>query len=73
MSTGAETYLVTCPACGVVNRVAATREGKVGRCGNCQDILPVLYFRPQLLTDRTFNDFVKSYPGPILAEFWAPW
>jgi thioredoxin 2 len=26
-----------------------------------------------MLTDRSFDDFVKSYHGPVLMEFWASW
>jgi len=27
---------------------------------------------PQLVTDSSFDAFVSSYPGPVLAEFWSP-
>ena len=67
------TYTVTCGTCGTANRIPAEREGKAGRCGRCHAALPPLYFRPQPLTEATFDTFVKSYPGPVLAEFWAPW
>jgi thioredoxin 2 len=36
-------------------------------------MLPQLYRHPQQLTDQTFDAFVENYPGPVLAEFWAPW
>ena len=41
--------------------------------GRCHATLAPLYIRPQPLTERTFDPFVQSYPGPILAEFQAPW
>lgn len=66
-------YLVTCPSCGTSNRIPAEKEGMSGRCGMCRSSLPPLYVQPVVLTDRSFDDFVKSYKGPILAEFWAPW
>lgn len=66
-------YTITCTSCGTANRVPADKEGKRGRCGSCHAALPPMYSHPQQLTDRTFDDFVRSYPGPILAEFWAPW
>ena len=66
-------YTVTCAACGSANRVPADKEGLKGRCGSCKAELPILYWQPQQLNDRTFDDFVKRYPGPVLAEFWAPW
>jgi thioredoxin 2 len=31
-----------------------------------------MYYQPQQLNERTFDDFIKSYNGPVLAEFWAP-
>ncbi len=67
------TYTVTCGACGAANRVPSEREGQAGRCGRCHAALPPLYFRPQPLTEHTFDTFVKNFPGPVLAEFWAPW
>ena len=66
-------YIVTCAACGTGNRIPAEREGKKGRCGNCRAELPPLYYRPVQLTDSSFGSFIAAYPGPVLAEFWAPW
>ena len=66
-------YLVKCPACGTANRIPAEREGVPGRCGNCRAALPALYFRPQQITDQSFDAFIAGYHGPVLAEFWAPW
>lgn len=66
-------YLVNCPACGSINRIPADREGLQGRCGACRTALPPLYRHPRPLTDSSFDDFVGFYPGPVLAEFWAPW
>ncbi len=73
MAQNDASYLIPCPACGTANRVPAVREGVAGRCGNCAGSLPPLYTRPLTLTDRNFDDFVRGYPGPVLAEFWAPW
>ncbi len=67
------TFTITCPKCGTFNRISPDKEGKVGRCGHCHAALPPFYFQPQPLTDSTFDAFVARYPGPILAEFWAPW
>ena len=73
MTQSANSYLVRCPACGTANRVPAAKEGAAGRCGNCGATLPPLYTHPIPLSDRGFDEFVNAYPGPILAEFWAPW
>jgi len=66
-------HTITCTACGMANRIPAEKEGIRGRCGSCRAELPLLYSRPQQLTDRSFDAFIASYPGPVLAEFWAPW
>jgi thioredoxin 2 len=66
-------YTITCHTCGSANRIPVEREGQAGRCGKCRAPLPPLYVHPQPLTERTFDPFVATYPGPVLAEFWAPW
>ena len=66
-------YLLRCASCGKSNRVPADKEGVAGHCGGCRALLPPLYHQPQILTERSFDAFVRAYPGPILAEFWAPW
>jgi len=66
-------YILQCPSCGKGNRIPADKEGFRGRCGNCKNSLPPLYSWPQQLDDHTFDEFVRSYPGPVLTEFWAPW
>ena len=66
-------FIVRCPACGTGNRVPAEREGAAGKCGSCHAPLPPLYTKPQQLDERSFDAFVAGYPGPLLAEFWAPW
>ncbi len=73
MATAETTYLTPCPACGTANRVPAASEGKAGKCGNCHAPLPPLFTKPVPLADRSFDAFVESYRGPIVAEFWAPW
>jgi len=69
----AQSYIVTCPSCGTGNRVPVEKEALQGRCGTCKAALPPLYCRPQQLSENSFDSFVRSYPGPVLAEFWAPW
>jgi len=71
--TTTATYLIPCPACGTDNRVPAESEGRAGKCGTCHAALPALYTRPVPLNDRTFDSFMQNYPGPVVAEFWAPW
>jgi thioredoxin 2 len=66
-------HTVTCASCGAENRIPADKEGKKGRCGKCGAPLAPLYSQPQQLSERTFDKFVQGHPGPVLAEFWAPW
>jgi len=65
-------YIVKCPSCGTGNRIPADKEGLRGHCGSCKTTLPPMYCNPQQMTDRTFDSFISSYSGPLLAEFWAP-
>jgi len=67
------THSVICHVCGSANRIPAEHEGQVGKCGKCRAPLPPLYSKPQVLTERSFDPFIRHYPGPVLAEFWAPW
>jgi thioredoxin 2 len=66
-------YIVICSACSAGNRIPEEMEGKSGRCGSCRATLAPLYLHPQPLTGTNFDGFIASYPGPVLAEFWAPW
>ena len=66
-------YLITCPSCNTENRVPAGKEGMSGRCGTCHARLPALHIQPVVLTEHTFDNFVRNFDAPILAEFWAPW
>lgn len=68
-----DSYLIRCPACGTANRVPAATEGQRGTCGSCRVILPPLYTKPLPLTEGSFDTFLAGYPGPVVAEFWAPW
>lgn len=67
-----ESFILSCPSCGTGNRIPVGKEGQRGRCGKCKSALPPFYCHPQQMTDRTFDAFISSYPGPVLAEFWAP-
>lgn len=73
MAPSSDSYIIRCPACGTANRVPAASEGQAGKCGSCRGALPPLHTRPVALTDRSFDSFMASYPGPVLVEFWAPW
>lgn len=64
MSTG----VITCPACGTSNRVAATSRG-VPHCPKCDAPLPWLVD----VDDSTFAEVVEAASLPVLLDLWAPW
>jgi thioredoxin 2 len=66
-------HIQICNSCGTANRIPDDKQGASGRCGNCHATLPALYFQPQQLGERNFDDFIRNHGGPVLAEFWAPW
>jgi thioredoxin 2 len=66
-------YIVTCGSCSTANRISAEIQGKSGRCGTCHAPLLPMYYQPQSLNEKSFDDFIRWFDGPILAEFWAPW
>jgi len=66
-------YTVTCGSCGTANRIPADKQGKTGRCGTCHAPLTPMYYQPRPLDEKSFDDFIRGYDGPVLAEFWAPW
>jgi len=66
-------FLIRCPSCRSANRVPASSEGRRGKCGSCHALLPPLYSRPVPLSDKSFDPFVRGFPGTLVAEFWAPW
>ncbi len=71
--TDSSVFIVRCPLCGIANRIPASREGEAGRCGSCRAGLPPLHSMPVTLDDNSFDSFVNAFPGPVMAEFWAPW
>jgi len=71
-----DNIIVRCPQCGTKNRIPANRQGERGACGKCGARLPVTPMypnRPVEVTDWNFAAEVKTFPGPVLVEFTAPW
>lgn len=66
-------YTVTCSSCRTANRIPADKQGVPGRCGSCHSPLAPMYYQPLSLDEKSFDDFIRGYSGPVLAEFWAPW
>jgi thioredoxin 2 len=65
--------VVTCPACGVQNRVRGGMRG-VPVCGKCKKPLPVPP-APEIrdLTGENFESAIRLNPKPVLVDFWAAW
>jgi thioredoxin 2 len=61
------TTIVTCPHCGMKNRLRPSAEG-VPRCGNCHEPLPWL-----VDADRDSFDAELKASVPVVVDFWAPW
>jgi thioredoxin 2 len=66
--------MLTCPACGAVNRVPADKlaQGLQPVCGRCKRALP-LSNGPVTVTDANFAEEVERSPLPVLLDLWAPW
>ncbi|WP_413207080.1 thioredoxin TrxC [Rhodospirillum sp. A1_3_36] len=63
--------MVSCPACGAVNRLPATRPAEMGRCGKCKEgLFPQT---PMVLTGKALFHAVESDHIPLLVDCWAPW
>jgi len=67
--------IVQCSKCGAKNRIPLNRIKDNPICGKCQELLVVsdIYDRPVDITDRTFDEAVIRYPGPVLVDCWAAW
>ncbi len=59
--------VLTCPSCGVKNRIAASPRG-VPHCGKCGTRLPWVVDA----TEATFEAEVDAAPA-VVVDLWAPW
>jgi thioredoxin 2 len=66
--------IVTCPACGAKNRVAAEKvdQNLAPVCGQCGAAL-VARAKPVAVSDATFESEVLQSKLPVLVDLWAPW
>ena len=72
----AESWIVLCPRCGAKNRIPQDRREDRAVCGKCRAPLPSSAPFPDHaveVSDRTFQNEVLDFPGPVLLEFFAPW
>jgi thioredoxin 2 len=60
--------IVSCPNCGVQNKLPENVNGKKVVCGRCK--MP-LDGKPVPVTDASFSASIAK--GPSVVDFWAPW
>jgi thioredoxin 2 len=67
--------IVSCNHCGTKNRIPVERLRDRAICGRCRSPLAAgnTPAHPVEITDRTFQEEVLSFPGPVLVDCWAPW
>lgn len=71
-----DSTIVRCPQCGTKNRIPANRQTDQGICGKCGVRLSSAQLYPNKpvdVSDWNFAAEVKTFPGPVLVEFTAPW
>lgn len=68
-----ETTIISCASCGTKNRIFKVLLDDQPLCGKCHGPLKTLPFYNYVVetTDRTFNDEVMTFPGPVLLEFYS--
>jgi thioredoxin 2 len=71
----ADSIIITCPRCGTKNRIPKDRLSQHPVCGKCRAPLSpqALLDHPVEVTDRSFQQEVLGYPGPVVLDCWAPW
>jgi thioredoxin 2 len=67
--------IIRCLDCGTKNRVPENRPHDRPVCGKCGASLVVTEEQghPFDVTDATFTREVRSAPGAVLVDCWAPW
>lgn len=71
-----DSIIIRCSRCGAKNRVPRSRTREKPLCGKCHTPLHLKAEFPQFALDadeRSFEEEVIRFPGPVLALFWARW
>ena len=65
--------IVTCPSCGVKNRIPADKQDRVPKCGRCGQVLRSGSTATVVeLDDRKFDQVVGHSSLPVLVDFYSP-
>lgn len=72
---GNDNMIITCPKCGVKNRVPVSKINDRPVCGKCREPLGAgaSSDAPLDITDNSFENEVLAFNGPVLMDCWAPW
>lgn len=62
---------IVCPHCAAVNRIAAERDARAGRCGFCKEKL--FDGHPANADARMYDRQITRSDIPVLVDIWAPW
>jgi thioredoxin 2 len=62
---------IVCPNCAAVNRMPASKNAAVGKCGRCHRPLFTGHAVPA--TTETFLRHIQQNDIPIVVDFWAEW
>jgi thioredoxin 2 len=70
-----DSFIIQCTNCKTRNRIPKNRVKDGPVCGKCRRKLPPpsMVQNPVMVTDRSFQDDVLSYPGVVLLDCWAAW
>jgi len=70
-----EVTIITCPRCGVKNRIPKNRLKDQPICGKCRTSLRLekTIDHPIEVSDDIFQREVLDFPGPVVLDCWAPW
>jgi thioredoxin 2 len=66
-----ETRHIVCPHCDSVNRVAAGKDARQGKCGRCHK--PLFTGGSIPVTAKDFDTHVRNDDIPVVVDFWAQW
>jgi thioredoxin 2 len=65
--------IVPCSSCGRKNRIPASKQHLLPKCGHCQAAISLKNQAvPVELGDHDFHDFVKQASLPVMVDFFSP-